>query len=190
MGSAEKIIRDDLLEGSRQNSPVLLSFLPHQCHRMGEGSTFNIFLPVLGEVAAGEIESDAFELYRGEGTILVVDDEPVMRKLASNILEECGYWVITAKNGQEGIELFRERHGSIRAVLLDLIMPVKSGDEAYPEFRRIDENVKVLMASGFRKDERVERALKAGVDMFIQKPYTLEKLSKSIYMLLNSEASD
>gem|GEM_PF-3101629 len=150
------------------------------------GSTFNVYMPVLLGEGIEERAEESPEISRGEGLILVVDDDTVVRQTARDILEECGYEVIMAENGEEGVEVFRQRHKEIRAILLDLIMPKKSGKDAFLEMREIDRNLKVLLTSGFKQDERLEAVLKLGVQGFIQKPYTLEKLAKAMSEVLNS----
>jgi two-component system, cell cycle sensor histidine kinase and response regulator CckA len=153
---------------------------------VGLGSTFNIYLPVLqGAESAASTEKKPFVIPKGEGLILVVDDEESLRQTAKAILEECGFDVILAENGEEGVMVFEERHGEIKAVLLDMLMPKKSGKEAYLEMKKIDPGLKVLLASGFRQDERVESVLNLGVQGFVQKPYSLESLSKSIFAVIN-----
>ena len=112
--------------------------------------------------------------------VLVVDDEVVMRDTARAILEECGYDVITADNGESGVEIFRERHADISAVVMDMAMPVMSGIVAYREMIKIDAGVGVLIASGFRQDKRVGEVISMGVSGFIEKPYTLEKLGMAV----------
>ncbi len=149
------------------------------------GSTFNIYLPVLednaGEKRTAPKES---EIPHGEGVILVVDDEEVLRNYAKDVLEECGYEVLLAKNGAEGVARFKEHHNRIKAVFLDMVMPEMSGKDAYLEIKKIAPDVKVLLASGFRQDERVESVLKLGINGFIQKPYTLKNLAKAIHEII------
>lgn len=143
----------------------------------GLGTTFSAYLPVYhGEGVLPEQDS-AKDLPRGEGLILVVDDEDVMRQTAKMILEKCGYEVILASDGLEGVRIFRQERQKIKGVLLDLVMPKKSGEQVFLEMQQIDSGVKVILASGFRQDERVNLALKQGISAFIQKPYTLEKLA-------------
>ncbi len=120
---------------------------------------------------------------RGSGLILIVDDEEGVRLIAKSILEECGYEVITACDGAEGVDVFRARHRDIAMVLLDMVMPRKSGRDAFIEMQRIDSSLRVLLASGFRLDERVEAV---GVKEFIQKPYSLIKLAKAVYSIINA----
>lgn len=148
------------------------------------GTTFNIYLPVYdGE--DDHSSNPAFEeIYSGEGLVLVVDDEPVIRETAKSILEECGYHVILAENGEEGVAKYREQCAEIDLVVLDMVMPKKSGKEAYLEMKIINPAIKVLLASGFRHDERVEEVLQLGVNAFIQKPFTLAKLSKAVKDIL------
>ncbi len=146
----------------------------------GVGTTFNVYLPVYSGRNSCDDKSGDEPDFRREGLILIIDDEEMVRKLAETILTKCGYMVISAPGGEEGIKIFREKYRDIKAVLLDLAMPGLSGDMVYDRLKDIDSNVRVLLASGFRQDERVNAVLKKGVNMFIQKPYTLEKLAGAI----------
>lgn len=125
------------------------------------------------------------EKLTGSGLILVVDDEPIMRKVAHNILKSAGYDVLVAKDGQEAISLFKENHQEIKLVLLDMLMPKKSGKEAYLEMKKTRPDLKVLLNSGFKKDERVEEVLNLGIQDFIEKPYTRQQLLKAVHDILN-----
>jgi PAS domain S-box-containing protein len=151
----------------------------------GVGSTFNVYLPVAHLEEMGEGRKMEPEVPRGEGLILVIDDEEVLRRTALYMLEKCGYEVITAENGEEGVRIFKERHHEIRAVLTDLVMPKKSGEQVYLEMKAINPEIKVLLTSGFKQDDRVNLALGYGIRGFIQKPYTLEKLSQAMADLLS-----
>lgn len=152
---------------------------------IGNGSRFCLYLPVLSSAGNEVAETSYFqEIPRGEGLLLVVDDEPVIRQIAGSIMEQCGYEVIFAENGSQGIEIFKERHREIRMVLLDMLMPQKSGKETIIELKKIDPQVKVLLTSGFRKDSRVEEVLQLGGHHFIQKPYTMRSLALAIRQVL------
>jgi CheY-like chemotaxis protein len=154
----------------------------------GVGSTFNTYLPVLEkEAAAGEVAQKKKSIPTGDGLILVVDDEEIMCDMARDILKECGYKTISAENGKEGIEVFKKRRKEITAVLLDMSMPKMSGKETYIKMKEIQPDVRVLLASGFRLDERVDQVLKLGVKEFIQKPFTLEKLARAIDRVVNTK---
>jgi CheY-like chemotaxis protein len=147
----------------------------------GVGSTFSLFLPAMeGERAGPTVPAPDGAIALGTGTILVVDDEEVVRRLASRILEECGYTVLTAANGEEGASIFGSLEGNVDLVLLDLMMPVLSGRETYYRLREIRPDVRVLLSSGFRDDLRVKELLAAGVVAFLDKPYTLESLARAV----------
>ncbi len=152
---------------------------------IGQGSRFNIYLPVLaGEKIITEKFINDEKAFTGEGLILVIDDEPIMRKIAKKILVDSGYEAITATDGIKGIELYKKHQIDIRLVLLDMQMPKKDGKETYLELKKINEGVKVILTSGFRKDERVEEILALGIKDFIEKPYTFKQLAEKVYQAL------
>jgi PAS domain S-box-containing protein len=150
----------------------------------GMGTTFSIYLPVLMDTVREESAQDPNAACRGSGLILVVDDEEVVRHTAKVILEECGYEVVLASDGAQAVDIFRQRHHEISAVLLDMVMPGMNGKDTFLAMRSIDENMKVLLSSGFRQDERVETVLRLGIRHFIQKPYTLQELSRAMQQVL------
>ncbi len=153
---------------------------------IGEGSTFSLYLPVFLDASTEKSLETTVDLIMGKGLVLVVDDEAMIRHTAKEILETCGYSVILATDGQEGLDIFRQRHREISVVLLDMLMPKMSGKETYLEIKKIDPNLKVLFSSGFKQDERVEEVLQLGVQGFVQKPYTLHVLSGAIHRVINS----
>lgn len=151
----------------------------------GIGSTFNVYFPLLDRQALASPDKAASVMEGGEGLILVVDDDRIMRETACDILRTAGYQVLTAGNGAEAVAVYRDHRNDIRAILLDMIMPIMSGKEAYIQLKKINPGVKVLMASGFRQDERVDEVLALGINKFLQKPYTLENLTKAMAAVLN-----
>lgn len=145
------------------------------------GSVFNVYLPVLEQEYAEKTgDTEKKSITSGEGTILVVDDEELIRVTTRKMLQTTGYQVILAENGEEGVKLFKQNHDRITAVILDMAMPKKSGRDAYYEMKKIDPDVKVLLATGYRHDERSEEIINSGVKGFIQKPYTVYELSEAI----------
>ncbi len=148
------------------------------------GTTFNIYLPI--PKIEGQIEKNAeeSEIICGSGLLLVIDDELLIRQTYKDMLTECGYDVIVAEDGFQGIDLYLEKRTEIKLVILDMAMPKKSGIETYKELKLINPEVKVLMASGFRQDERVVQSLKLGVNKFLQKPFTVNTLSQCIAKIL------
>ncbi len=152
----------------------------------GMGTTFKIYLPVLESADSNSVEvSVSKEVPTGEGCILVVDDEQVIREIAGSILTECGYDVVTAENGFEALNIFRERAAEIKLVLLDMAMPGMSGLEVFVELQKMDPEVRVLLSSGFRMDERVQKAIGLGVKGFVQKPYNFRKLAEEVASVIS-----
>lgn len=151
----------------------------------GKGTTFYIYLPIFMEKSRqlGKQNTDT-EILMGEGLILVADDEKIMRKIARFVLKECGYNVITVENGKQCVQEFKKRRKEIRAVLLDMAMPEMSGKEAYFLMKQMEPNVKVLLASGSRKDSRIDDVLQSGCGGFIQKPFTMSKLSIALHQII------
>ena len=152
---------------------------------LGVGTSFSIYLPVLENHDENEKHFETERtIHRGEGVILIIDDEKIMRKTASEILKTCGYSILEAENGMEGVDAYKLHRKKIKAVLLDMAMPQMSGKEAYIKLKEINPDIKVILASGFQQDSRVQEVIKLGVNAFIQKPYTLETLSKALWELL------
>lgn len=154
----------------------------------GIGSKFDIYIPLHDDIH-GVLDNSAkikAISYDANETILVVDDEELMLLTADGILSECGYKVILAQSGKEAIEIFTEQKENIDAVLLDMAMPLMSGKDVFNEMKKYDSDIKVLLASGYRHDERVEEILQLGVLGFIQKPYTIESLAIAFQEILHN----
>lgn len=152
----------------------------------GKGTIFKIYLPVLDQEYIDDELKTEKRILKGEGVILVVDDEELMRMTTKSILEISGYNVILAENGEEGLEIFKKQHNEIAAVILDMSMPKKSGRDTFYEMLKIDPSVKVLLATGYMHDERSEEILKSGVKGFIQKPYSVYELSEAVFRITGS----
>ncbi len=150
----------------------------------GEGTVVRVYLPVSHQQEAAPAESGAEKIVRGRGTILVVDDEELVRLSTEALLLECGYHVVLAENGAEAIAVYRDNPCGIDLVLLDLVMPVLAGKETYEQLKIINPEVKVLLSSGFKQDSRVADILGKGALGFIQKPYSLVSLSREISRIL------
>lgn len=152
---------------------------------VGAGSHFKIFLPACDDQVTNKRIRPGIELESGEGLILIVDDEKLIRDNACEILQACGYTTLQAENGLQGVELYQQHQGDICVVLLDLAMPVMSGKEAFVALKKINPEVKVLLNSGFRHDSRVDEILSVGSAGYIQKPYSLFDLSKAVKDMLS-----
>ncbi|WP_026842599.1 CHASE domain-containing protein [Citrifermentans bremense] len=144
----------------------------------GKGTTFQVLLPTSEptpvEVSVPEeIENG----WSGEGRILLVDDEEVVRTVAAELLKELGFTPVVAGSGAEAIETFKNNQ-DLLAVILDLTMPGMDGEECFRELRGIDPELKVIMSSGFSEHEVVQKFAGKELTGFIQKPYTLKALKE------------
>lgn len=119
-----------------------------------------------------------------QGLILFVDDEEEIRDLGSTVLNECGYSVIEASNGQEAIDIFTDRHEELRLVIIDLMMPHKTGLEAYFEISEIDKSVPVVFSSGFNESELLQQLPPKTRAAFLKKPYLANDLSTFVESII------
>ncbi|MCC6223476.1 MAG: PAS domain S-box protein [Thermoleophilia bacterium] len=151
----------------------------------GAGTTFRILLPASAEPAAPPAPSQAATVAALSGTVLVADDEEAVRGIARTALERSGFTVLTAADGRECVELFRERPEAIDAVVLDLTMPVLGGQDALAELRAIRPGVPVVLSSGYTEDDVTARVgSDAGPTGFVQKPYRPSELVAAIRVAL------
>jgi PAS domain S-box-containing protein len=153
----------------------------------GKGTRFDIYLPVAQDVTDVIVEKSASEIFVGVETILVIDDEDIIRNISRRILERVGYQVLLASAGDEGIEIFRKKFKEIDLVLLDLVMPKISGVEVFHALVKIDPAVKVLVSSGYAEDELVRELKLKGVEHFIQKPFQPDELLNEIRNCLTAD---
>lgn len=144
------------------------------------GSTFRVLFPACQAVAAPAPAASPSPAAQGRGTILVVDDEDFVRSLAQRMLQRLGFEVLTARDGCEGLQVYRTHRHDIAAVVLDLTMPGLDGVETMRELRRIDSDVPVLLSSGYGQVEGTERLAGQTFTGFVAKPFSLEKLSQAL----------
>ena len=144
------------------------------------GSTFKLLFPsVRGEMESIVTKTEN-EAWKGEGVILVVDDEQAVRKTVARMLELMGFTVLQATDGEEGIEIFRTRAEDVALVMLDLTMPKLDGEQTYAELRRIRADVRVVLMSGFNHQEAIARFPGKGLSSFLQKPFSMQTLRESV----------
>jgi two-component system cell cycle sensor histidine kinase/response regulator CckA len=146
---------------------------------IGYGTAFSVYLPVLAQAHPKAMEKDTKNAQTSfsKGLILVVDDEDGVRDMANRILAHLGFSILCAPNGFEAVEIFKQHSGKIDCVLLDLHMPLISGEETLEKLRLIDEQVKVVLVSG---NFDPEEASKLKVCGFVQKPYSMEEITKAL----------
>jgi len=156
---------------------------------LGKGSTFKVLLPA-ADGSTAYAEPAAAQNLKGTGTILVVDDEEIVRGIAKSVLERYGYTVILAEDGKAGVEALSHRKSDISLVLLDMTMPVMSGEETFRQIRMISPDVRVILSSGYNEVEAIRRFTNKGLAGFIQKPYTSMDLALKVKTVLTSERAE
>ncbi|MCM0082586.1 PAS domain S-box protein [Geomonas sp. Red32] len=141
----------------------------------GMGTTFKILLPASQNAPAAAIPGGRDDGWQGSGVALLVDDEEAVRKIGSDMLKELGFTPVTASDGREAVEIYRN-HPEIAVVILDLTMPHLDGKGCFQQLRQIDPEARVIVSSGFNEQETLAIFAGRGVAGFIQKPYRLSAL--------------
>jgi DNA-binding NtrC family response regulator len=116
----------------------------------------------------------------GQGTILLVDDEEIIIETGQEMLKRMGYRVLIARSGKEALSIYKENREVIDLIILDMIMPGMGGGETFGGLEAIDEQVKVLLSSGYSIDGQATEILKRGCIGFIQKPFSVSELSMKV----------
>jgi len=139
-----------------------------------KGTTFKIAFPTSGrgDLPASE-ENKAAPLQRVSGLILVIDDEESIREVASIVLADMGFEVITAVDGKDGVAVFRQYQQEVTGVLLDMTMPRMNGEECFRALRQINPDIKVILSSGYSAEDATAQFHGKDLAGFIQKPYLI-----------------
>jgi signal transduction histidine kinase/CheY-like chemotaxis protein len=149
----------------------------------GHGTTFNLFFEATtakAETKAGGV-SLASEMRGGQETILIVEDEPVLRDMTQTILQECGYQTLEAASGREAFEVWEKHRDSIDLVLTDMVMPEGvSGMELAERLVAAKPGLRIIFASGYSMDDLDTGFVRDGHAVFLQKPYTHITLAKTV----------
>ena len=152
----------------------------------GTGTSFQIYLPTAEqEEKTVEKKAGRRAVIGGNETILLVDDEEMVRGLGTRILESVGYNTISASDGVEAVEIFSREVSNIDLVILDLLMPRKSGRETMVELKKMNPDTRIILASGYDYQGDIQELLDNGAKEFIQKPFKLEILLKLIRKVLD-----
>jgi CheY-like chemotaxis protein len=153
----------------------------------GRGTTFKLLLPALAASEGQHVTSDASDgPWRGEGCVLVVDDEESVRAMARHMLEQMGFEVITAADGREAVARYRELAGQVSLVLLDLTMPHLDGVGAFRALRAIRPDVRVVLMSGYSEHAVEPQFAGKGLAGFVQKPFRLDTLRRALRRAMES----
>jgi len=147
----------------------------------GRGSAFRVFFPVSAEEVPRQPDKEAqAPEMEGGGTLLLVEDEEMVRNMAADMLTCLGYGVFSAKDGVEAVEVFRQHQDEIRCVLCDLTMPRMNGWETLTALRKLAPDIPVILASGYDKAHMMAGDHPEWPHAFLDKPYKLKKLGDTI----------
>ncbi|MBN2804331.1 MAG: response regulator [Deltaproteobacteria bacterium] len=156
---------------------------------INQGTSVTLYLPIYKRkslTVGTTLNSPLSTTHIKDLSILIVDDEPLVRKSTSRILNQFGFDVLTAQSGKKAVELYKEHKDKIDLVLLDLIMPEMDGEQTFNELLSINRDIKVIFISAFSKDSiRVDNLLERGAMDFVQKPFTLNEISSVIHKTLD-----
>jgi len=158
---------------------------------LGEGTAFQIYLPAKPGLEAPPRRGPAAQaLTSGTETVLVADDEPGVLRFAADGMSAYGYRVLTAENGRQAVDVFRDQHQHIDLVILDLVMPEMDGGECLYRLLDIDPKAVVLMTSGYAQSSDVEELLQNGASGYLEKPFALLDLLSRVREVLDSRPTD
>ena len=150
-----------------------------------KGSVFYVYLPA-SEQRSFDLSAPLRKPEGGSGTLLLVDDEDSVLEVTAKMIERLGYTVVRARSGREAIERFRENSDRVSLVILDMTMPEMSGGEVFDELKRMDPDVKVLLASGYSMQGQAREIMNRGCIGFIQKPFNMADLSFKLKSILSA----
>jgi PAS domain S-box-containing protein len=153
-----------------------------------KGTEFRIYIPAAGSANSKESDDHLAELPHGNGElILVVDDEGAIREIARRTLETYGYSVLTAADGTEAVALYAQHKEKVEVVLTDMMMPYMDGSATIRVLHKMNPHVRIIATSGLKDTTRTSESPNLGVKTFLQKPYTAERLLKTIADVLAGE---
>jgi PAS domain S-box-containing protein len=153
---------------------------------VGKGTCFKLYFPSSTDNNSKKEPIKNKQIFKGNGeSILVVDDIKEQLEIADNILSELGYTVMTARSGEEAIELLKTK--SVEIVILDMIMdPGIDGHETYRRISSMQPNQKVIIASGYSDSNPLEKPHQIGAGNYIRKPYSIETIAKAVFNTLKN----
>jgi PAS domain S-box-containing protein len=154
----------------------------------GQGTRFRLYFPA-ADAAPQSLASPVrvSKIWQATGTILIVDDEEIVRNVTSRLLRSFGFKTLLAADGIDGVSQFKQHSGEITAVLLDLTMPGLDGEAVFRQLRALRTDVPVLLMSGYNEQEAVSRFESKELAGFLQKPFTVEQLASKLRAILTPD---
>jgi two-component system cell cycle sensor histidine kinase/response regulator CckA len=154
----------------------------------GEGTTFNIYLPEVSDPLEAPEPPSAPHIESGSGTVLVVEDDPIVREVTCRTLQAQGYRCLETDSGEEALDLVRQGGEEIEVVVTDVVMPHMSGRELAEKIAELRPTIPVLFMSAYPSDDVIRRGLLAPGAQLVQKPFAPEVLAAKLRELLSSRA--
>ena len=154
---------------------------------IGHGTVFHLLFPLVGKIDSDSTPAVSTTAYYKNATVLVVDDDEIIRKTSIVLLKELGHRVITANNGREGLAVYREHQDQIDVVLLDIVMPEMNGLECFRAIRAVNPQARVILSSGFSRSSYKEGIMNEKYCLFLKKPYSLQKMAETINNILSEK---
>ena len=154
---------------------------------IGKGTTFKVYLPAVKTEI--QKEEEQLKLYLGHGElILVAEDEGSIREITSSTLETYGYKVLISSDGAEAVALYAQNKDKVKVVLMDMMMPIMDGYASIRAIRKINPEVKIIAVSGLAEKDKLAKIGSSHAKAFLPKPYTAEKLLKTIHEIISTES--
>jgi PAS domain S-box-containing protein len=157
--------------------------------KLGEGSCFMFFLPAVPtKVEAVKATEEKKRIFNGKESILLVDDEKGVIDVCSEMMTGLGYTVTSVSSGVEALEVLESKKIRIDLVVLDMVMPKMNGRETFERIRKIDPDMKVLVSSGYSREEEIETMMEKGCNEYILKPFDVAALSEKLNAVFKEKA--
>jgi len=154
--------------------------------QINKGTEFEIYLPAT-EQAVPEQKQSVETFYEGQEAVLLVDDEVMILDVGQRMLNKLGYNVLTAADGVEALEIYRENRDNIDVIILDMVMPKLNGGDTFDQIKALNSEARVLLSSGYSINGQATEILNRGCDGFIQKPFNMQTLSQNIRTVLDKK---
>lgn len=150
------------------------------CSEKGRGTTMSVYLPA-EDLERPKERTPSTKTIKSRRGILLVDDEEIIIEIGEQMIRRLGYTVLTAASGQAAVNLYSENREIIDLVILDMIMPEMSGEETLNQLMGLDQNLKIIISSGYSINGKVSDLLKCGAIGFIQKPFNMTQLAEALH---------
>ena len=153
-----------------------------------KGTVFRVFFPISGftKTTSIAIETGEIGAWDGAGLILVVDDDATVRDVVASFAEKLNFDVLHAEDGRSGVDMFRQYHHKLKAVMMDMTMPILGGLDAMREMRGIDAHVPIVMMSGYAESEALSLDSGEQADGFVQKPFRFKVVKQALYQVIKT----